>query len=582
MASSYHEDWSVARFETERPELCQFLKDGPIAAMEKYCPRVLIRAPVKSGKRQMVEYIAQRDSAVAQQRVHGFVSAWHRTADQDQRDELKAYRIKVWSGLDQSKVVRCGIWIRDMIAQGKHIVLHLDECDHGSGERQILGKLWRKWHENEHVTFVLYSATPEEVLYSREIDDDDHDAMLQEMINEGLRFNYTPPAGFCGPHRFLREGLVHEAKPFFIKTDDAYSLSAQGKEIVAQMLASMAVDRRRNILILRLSYSEGSGSRAEKKENKAIYQFLRNIKAFPELASFLVSVDTGEGSLVFPDVTTEKIQWSSAKWWARLTTDQPLLIVCDQTSSRSTEWACHDRVYATHDYRNQLMFSVVSQAQERTNHYETKYGGFQPIKVYGHMKTFQLSAGDIDYDTYLNHEWKMRKIDRRRTGDQELYEIKKVADNSLHPAYAEPMLELEARRILQDLGCSAEITLSARVRGKIGPVPIVESSFIPCTKETFATEQAAGKFGQGWANTFIAAEKLGLVNGKYQGKIRGTIAVRTYDEVIRELWAVSNSHTHHQIVCYKDDECGICVRKVVGQESMNRLTAYKSMYAARR
>jgi len=580
MASSYHEDWSVARFETERPELCQFLKDGPIAAMEKYCPRVLIRAPVKSGKRQMVEYIAQRDSAAAQQRVHGFVSAWHRTADQEQRDELKAYRIKVWSGLDQSKVVRCGIWIRDMIAQGKHIVLHLDECDHGSGERQILGKLWRKWHENEHVTFVLYSATPEEVLYSREIDDDDHDAMLQEMINEGLRFNYTPPVGFCGPRRFLREGLVHEAKPFFIKTDDVYSLSEQGKEIVAQMLS--CADRRRNILILRLSYSEGSGSRVEKKENKAIYQFLRNIKAFPELATFLVSVDKGEGSLVFPDVTTEKIQWSSAKWWARLTTEQPLLIVCDQTSSRSTEWACHDRVYATHDYRNQLMFSVVSQAQERTNHYETKYGGFQPIKVYGHMKTFQLSAGDIDYDTYLNHEWKMRKIDRRRAGDQELYEIKKVADNSLHPAYPEPMSELEATRILQDLGCFAEITLSARVRGKIGPVPIVESSFIPCTKETFAAEQAAGKFGRGWANTFIAAEKLGLVNGKYQGKIRGTIAVRTYDEVIRELWAVSNSHTHHQIVCYKDDECGICVRKVVGQESMNRLTAYKSMYTARR
>jgi hypothetical protein len=582
--SAVHEDWSVARFETERPELCAFLKNGPIAAMEKNCPRILIRAPVKSGKRQMVQYIARRDSAVAQQRVHGFVSAWHRAADESQRKEMGPYGVQVWSGLDQKKVKGFNTWVTLRIKQGKHIVLHLDECDHGSGERQILGEIWRRWNKDERVTFILYSATPEEVIYSSEIEDEDEDdAMLQEMITEGLRFNYTPPAGFCGPQRFLRENLVHEAKPFFVKTDDGFSLSAQGKEIVAQMLASMAVDRRRNVLVLRLTYSEGGGKRAEKKDNKAIYQFLRNIKAFPELSSFDISVDKGEGTMSFADVTTEKIQWSSKKWWDRLTTDKPFMFVCDQTSSRSTEWAFHDRVYATHDYRNQLTFSVASQAQERVSHYESKYGGcFQPIKVYGHKKTFQLSAGEIDYETYLNDEWEKRKLDKRKTGDQELYQIRKTADKTPHPAYPQPVSELEANRILQDLGCLAESTLSARVRGRIGLVPVVESTFVPCTKESFETLRAAGKFGQGWANTFIAAEKLGLVNGKYQGKIRGTIAVRTYDEVIREIWAVSNSHTHHQIVCYKDDECGICVRKVVGQESMDRLTAYKSMYAPRR
>lgn len=584
MASIY-EDWSVARFETERPELCEFLKSGPIAAMEKNCPRILIRAPVKSGKRQMVEYVAQRDSAVAQKRVHGFVSAWHRTADQEQRAELKAYRIKIWSGLDQSKVVRCGIWIRDMISQGKHIVLHIDECDHGSGERQILGKLWRKWHENEHVTFILYSATPEEVIYSREIDDDDHDAMLQEMITEGLRFNYTPPAGFCGPQRFLRENLIHEAKPFFIKTEEGYSLSAQGKEIVAQMLASMAVDRRRNILVLRLSYSEGGGKRAEKKDNKAIYQFLRNVEAFPELAPFLVFVDKGEGAVACRRVMSEKIQWSNADWWAAKTTERPLLVVCDQTSSRSTEWACHDRVYATHDYRNQLTFSVVSQAQERVNHYASKYGGFQPIKIYGHKKTFQLSAGEIDYETYLNHEWEMRKVDKRKTGDQELYQIRKVADKTAHPAYPQPVSELEGNRILQDLGCSADITLSARVRGGIGLVPVVESTFVPCTKESFETLRAAGRVGSlNCHNPFVEAEARTErgPNGQLPCYIRGEWKFRTAEGVVAEGWGVNKNTKERRHVCYRGGAVGVMFRKFVREESMDRLTAYKSMYAPRR
>ena len=586
--ASIHEDWSVARFETERPELCAFLKNGPIAAMEKGCPRILVRAPVKSGKRQMVEYAAQRDSAVAQQRVHGFISAWHRTADQEQRDELKAYRIKVWSGLDQKKVEGFNTWVLIQIKQGKDVVLHLDECDHGSGERQILGKIWRRWRENEHVKFILYSATPEEVIYSREIavrkeDEDDNAAaqMLEEMITDGMRFNYTPPAAFCGPQRFLRENLIHEAKPFFVKTEEGYSLSSQGKEIVAQMLASMVVDRRRNILVLRLSYSEGGAARAEKKDNKAIYQFLRNVEAFPELAPFLVFVDKGEGVVTCRRVMSEKIQWSNADWWAAKTTERPLLVVCDQTSSRSTEWACHDRVYATHDYRNQLTFSVVSQAQERVNHYASKYGGFQPIKVYGHKKTFQLSAGEIDYETYLNHEWEMRKVDKRKTGDQELYQIRKVADKTAHPAYPQPVSELEGNRILQDLGCSAEITLSARVRGGIGLVPVVESTFIPCTKESFETLRAAGKFEKTWDNTFVASEKLGLVNGEYQSVIRSKPAVRSYDEVVAEGWGVNKTYTHRQHVCRKDGVLGICVRKFVGEESMDRLTAYKSMYAPR-
>jgi len=72
------------------------------------------------------------------------------------------------------------------------------------------------------------------------------------------------------------------------------------------------------------------------------------------------------------------------------------------------------------------------------------------------------------------------------------------------------------------------------------------------------------------------------VNGKYQSLIRSTAAVRTYDEVEAEGWGVNKKTTHRQHVCYKDGVLGVIVRKFVREETVNRLTAYKSMYTARR
>ena len=576
------ETWSIARFETERPELCQFLRGGPIPALERGCPRILIRAPVKSGKRQMVEYIAQRDAATVPRRIHGFVSAWHRAADQDQRNELETYRIRVWSGLDKKMIDACNKWVSDEIAKGRLVVLHLDECDHGSGVRQLLGKLWRTWQANEHVLFVLYSATPEEVLFSREVDDDDHDAMLQELITGGIRFNYTPPAGFCGPERFLQEGLVHEAKPFFGKVGEAYALSPQGSEIVTNMKRSMG---RRNILILRLSYSDGE--RTTNKNNKAIYQFLEHMHTFPELADFLVFADKGEGDMKhYTRVIVEKVQWSNADWWDSKTTERPILIVCDQTSSRSTEWACHNRIYATHDYRNQITFSVVSQAQERTNHYAARYGGFQPILVYGHTKTFQLSAAKIDYETYLTHEWESRKLDKRTTADADLYVIRKTSDKTPHPDHPHPVGERKASQILQSLGCSAEISLSARVKGNIFPKRIYKSTFFPTSKETWDTDWAAfcavpeNHVEKNHRNPFLESEKQGLEDGQWKGQHRGWRVI-DYAADIEDSTDMGSTGGDRLAICYRNGVLGVAFVKCTGTDMVNSLTAYKSMYAPR-
>ena len=90
--------WSVAQFETYRPILTTFLNTRVRPLLDSNeCQRILIEAPVKSGKREMVEYLAMRDEAHNPTRVHTFISAFHRVADENQRNELERHNLKIFS-----------------------------------------------------------------------------------------------------------------------------------------------------------------------------------------------------------------------------------------------------------------------------------------------------------------------------------------------------------------------------------------------------------------------------------------------------------------------------------------------------
>ena len=583
--------WSVAIFETYRSPLTDFLKSRVLPLLDgEECRRVLIRAPVKSGKREMVEYLAMRDAAHIPTRVHAFVSGFHRTADDSQREELKIHNMHVFPLISAARVEACLKWIRDMITAGKQVVLHLDECDFATGDRQVLNTLYREVHNNPHVSSILYSATPQEVLFSGEVEDDEHQGMIDEMIHTGERIEYQPPPSFCGPARFLDEGLVVEATPFFRKTATGLVLTPQGQEIITELRASIAAGSRRNILVLRLSYADLGIQRAQKKESKAIYQFAQAWSTIPELAGCLVYADKSEKDMPSAEgVLKEKIQWSNRLFWDAKRADVPVIVAIDQTSSRSTEWACHDRVHALHDFRNTLIFSVISQAQERVNHYEGKYeGGFQPIKVYGHLKTFQLSAGRISYKDYMTHEWAARKVDRRTAerlclvGDY--YNIKRTSGaHDLHPACAEPVTEAEKDRILQEIGCFTEVKVSARVRGGVKLVPIYRTEFHPCDKATFPALKMAleTRFTEHrFQNPFVASEAQGTGDG-WKGYLRGW-SVLTYetDVVTQPGWGVIATNPRLTI-CYSGGILGVALRYDTGEtEVKDSLTTFKSMYSS--
>jgi hypothetical protein len=579
--------WPVAIFEVQRPHMTDFVRAEILPRLEdREVRRIVVRAPVKSGKREMVEYIAMRDSVHAPTRVHAFVSAWHRKADEEQREELDGQNMAVFSIMNSSALGRCISWVEKQLVKGLHVVLHLDECDHGSGSTQQLSKLWREVRDNEQVSCVLYSATPEEVLYSGEVDNEEMNAMMGDIL-DGYHVRYTPPAGYCGPAKFLKEKLVHVALPFF----DKDGLSSQGKEIVLRLKEAIEVNPRRNIVVIRLSYSAGGN----KKENKAIYQFIRACHTFPELAGFDIVVDKEDDTDVRgSSVIKSNVEWSNPVYWRRsMPVEVPTIILIDQKSSRSTEWACHDRIFATHDFRNVARFSTISQAVERVNHYEQKYNGFQPIHVYCHKKTLLLSAGEMSYEEYCNSKWESRKVDVRTSGATELFMIRNAVTKASHPKWSTPVPLAVSDRVMQLLECFAPVSLADRVKGSVKDVPVYDVRFQPATEETWssvasslyqhALTRACAK------NPFPESKEHGLgAGGMYKGYFGNVWRVLNFDSDVKDVenWGArvkgaDGLYKPQKAICYREGVLGVAVRIDTGERvKKNTLQAFKSMYGS--
>ena len=570
--------WSVAEFESERPHLTTFVREEVLEWLnDPDCRRMLIRAPVKSGKREIVEYIAVRDISFNQHRIHVFISAWHRAADENQREELNIHNIHVFSIINNSKADECIRWIQQHITDGKQIIIHIDECDFGSGSRQKLGQVYRRFRENPSCFFILYSATPQEVLFSGEIDEDT-DELYDELIEEtrhGVRIEYTPPNGYCGPEKFLSEGLIREAMPFFKKVEGGICLSQQGLQIIQDFRASIQNNPDRNIIVLRLSSSDG-----RHKESKHIYQFLHGVNGCADLdgISIIAAKDDLPGQ-TGRRVRFDVIEWSNRDYWLDLATGRPMIIVIDQTASRSTEFVCHDRIFAYHEYRNKVTFTVCSQAQERSNHYAPKYGNFQRIRIYGHVKTFKLSANQISYGEYTQADWYKKKVLR-----EDLYFIKNTVSGEIHPEYTLPLSEVDADNALLALGCFVKVNVSDRVRGKIKKTPEIACEFIFCNRDNFQ-EQLQIKLTelniqQRLQNPFIESMEKNAINGQLQGFLRRW-AVFTFDEVqANRGWGMTGPrNTVRTTVCYNQGILGVAIRWKTGRNiEIDTLETFRSMY----
>jgi hypothetical protein len=310
---------------------------------------------------------------------------------------------------------------------------------------------------------------------------------------------------------------------------------------------------------------------------------------FPEeeLGDCQIYVDKDEAPPGMSDLCVDqKIQWSNPKYWDGITESRPVIIINDQTCSRSTELAAHDRIFAYHDYRRTITFSVCSQAFERPNHYSTKYSsGFQRIRIYCHEKTMLLSAGRISYDEYIEPpQWMMKK-----QYNAETYQIvKNDRTRRLHPDHATPLTQSQASAVLLDLKCDKQSTrLSTRVKGKIDEETKIHSMFVPCSSaeefERLRREgQLNGKDRRGPRAGYNPFE-IYLPNsenpGRFQCSIRGERKVRTVEEVEFEHCGINEKHTTRRHICYNQDGvCGVLIQSFDGYREVDTLTSHRSMY----
>lgn len=634
--------WSVADFQNNRSNITEFVdsKIRPLIESHDYeVRRVLIHGEVKSGKREIVEYIARRDHG-SEIREHAFISAFHRKADESQRRELEQHNLKVFSIISMEVAKEAVRYIIDRVSQGKKLILHLDECDYGTGSRQNLQFIYNRIKENTNIITILYSATPEELLFSQDITQSEEDEdYLVGMYQLGSRLYYEPPDAYCGAKKFLEEGLVENAVPFFKKEDGTYMLSTQGRQILADAKENIRITNMqkseaaylynkyknenniaeaekyeqiykkkiRNVIVLRLTYKTYRSS--QRSNNRSIEEFLNNSHLFPELVDVNIIADKTDLSKYTnnnQNISCETVNWSNKSYWDNKSSDKLIVIVHEQTSTRSTEWEFHDRVYATHDYRPTVSYGTIAQAQLRVAHYSSKYGEFQPIRIYGHLKTFLLAAKEITFSDYLNDDWQkkpvvrvhwlvddtvkykhnsvwvdavitscntddtynlsfiqndslinktnVRKSNIKKDRENKQFNIINTKTCEIHPEYSEEYNDAIAEKILDDLGCNIKTDLSSRVKGKSKIVLKIETLFIKCDENNILTEiNSKIKNNMGLPKNvrdhdFITSSLFDhyivCEDGERRctGTLRSDRKIYTYEKMKKERWGFSLSN----------------------------------------
>jgi hypothetical protein len=256
-------------------------------------------------------------------------------------------------------------------------------------------------------------------------------------------------------------------------------------------------------------------------------------------------------------------------------------------------------VFATHDFRNVARFSTISQAVERVNHYEQKYGGFQPIRVYCHRKTLLLSAKKIGYRNYCRPLWVQQKV-----RGVNLYTVRHAETQATHPACPAPVDSRTKDRILQMEECFANTRLSARVTGTIVPLIVHETTFYPVTDEEWHefihSPMSPLRLGHAVTRSFsnpfpISRKKSGLCpeTGLWRGYLpskRGEAPWRVleFERDLKDLYSWGGEMKDgvlldHRIICYHKGVLGVAVRTDTGERrEVSRLEASKSMYGPQR
>lgn len=291
-------------------------------------------AEVKSGKREIVIAYSLLTSVNGQIDKHIYLVNLTRKDCVEQIQELNAYGIDSYVGKEiRERHVEIIALIKKAIDNGSNVVLHFDESDYGSGKNQCIAELLNYTSSIDKVKHVYYSATSEEIIFSSHKVD---------------YVKFVPHKSYKGAAYFLDKGLVHQAQSFFRYEKGELVLTEQGIDCCKKLIFSD-----KNFGVVRLST----------KIDKYSYLFNEVKDSFNSKGSIVDSFNqVFEGvdyQILFVNADNgffwgDKSKFGGDKMtWFNLDPSKKYIILINQTSTRSTEWALQSKLAFYHSHRNE-------------------------------------------------------------------------------------------------------------------------------------------------------------------------------------------------------------------------------------
>ncbi len=335
---------------------------------------ILVKAPVKSGKRELVEYIAVRNPEA---RVK-YVTSLDRRDVQEQKKELQKYSIETHLTKGED-AVSAAISDIDCVIKSQRVPMTcFDECDYGSGNNQKLARLYAHFLNNDKVVKLYFSATEHETAASN-----------LNTREDFVAIEYVPPPEYCGAGYFLREGLVFKPAPFFENDGGTINVSPHGRKVVQESF----IDGR-HIGVVRVPRKIPTSLFKDGHVRAALEQ---NLTAM---------LPDGKSWKIVPIDEKSPHDWENPELTRGYVSspDKNYLFLIKMTCTRGTDlkgW--HHKLAFWHDQREKekVNLNTLIQALMRPAHYSTSYGGIpQRIRMYVEKAVVEMAHHD-DMAKYL-------------------------------------------------------------------------------------------------------------------------------------------------------------------------------------
>lgn len=252
--------------------------------------------------------------------------------------------------------------------EGKDIVVHFDECDYGTGAKQVFARVWEEV-KKLRLKVIFYSATLEEIWYSKFIED-----------NNAKVICHIPDENYRGYQYYLENGLLHSAEKAYEKTENGWGITKHYEEIIEDFTKSDLP-----LGVLRLAYDK-----AFHKFNEDAVTQNRLLREYNVMFYFIYDKIDFEFStseyMVLPDkvnICLENFRRNHDDNGRPLRT----IFVLNQKCSRSTEVSFLRYAHHWHDFRKEgTSYTTHGQAIGRVFHYEI--GDPIRLKVYADVNVF--------------------------------------------------------------------------------------------------------------------------------------------------------------------------------------------------